>query len=151
MILNNFTNMALQWLGNYSGWRNSASGDTKNISGSNAVSDSSYTSLFNRGKILVGDGTNEVKATDYCLGNDITASFSAGTPNVQIQKDSDGKGYITISQTFTNNTGSDITITEYGILNYASSTYNWLFTRELFDNPITVGAGESITISAVLK
>lgn len=91
----------------------------------------------------IGTGDNEYDANDYALASDVTSSFSGVTATVSSQVD-DGLNR-TIMVSGSNNTSSDITITEIGIaknLYYATdgSSSNCLFAIAKLDTPITVPA-----------
>lgn len=104
--------------------------------------------------IVVGTGTSDPDITDYALSTDITSSLI--NTSVSSSTGIDGAGIKTVlSFTGTNNTGSDITITEYGItkaVNIGNSvTTPVLITHELLSNPLVVPTGSSFVLSVEWK
>lgn len=99
-----------------------------------------------------GTGQSTITENDYCLANDITNSIN----DISIALiDSVTNG---VSRIFairgTNSTSSSITITQIGLVMPLRSTtdtpspdYNALFSVVTLNNPITVGAGDSFSIS----
>ena len=57
-------------------------------------------------------------------------------------------GYITVTRTFTNNSGSSITVSEVGLV-ASSVAFNqfYLIIHDLLPTPITVPNGSSLSIS----
>jgi len=99
--------------------------------------------------ILIGTGITDPLINDYALNSDVTSSFI--NRNISGVTGADGASVKTVlTFTGTNNTGSSITITEYGITKAVNSSNNSttpvLIMHELFDEPIVVPAGSSITI-----
>ena len=102
-------------------------------------------------EMLVGTGTTPVTPNDYRLANDITSNLS----NTSLQSTSliGDAGIKTVySFTGTNNTTSNITISEIGLvkkfLNSDTSNGNkYLLVREVLDNPITVTAGTGFILT----
>lgn len=91
-------------------------------------------------KIAIGRGTEPPRKTDYRLADQITASVC----NIDMQG-----GMATASLAYKNTTGSDITVTEVGLLTHGQF-YPWMLARELLENPVTVKAGEVKTFSITL-
>lgn len=100
--------------------------------------------------VHLGTGTAPETADDYCLDNDITATLTGVTYNVQTLVSVEMGRYcyqsvITIS--FNNSTGAAVDITEVGV------STNWIFTgdanmlifRKLI-NPVHVENNQSETI-----
>lgn len=104
--------------------------------------------------IIFGIGTTEPNFEDYSLTNDITASFTqtSFTRTYQtVYENNVNKIRTTFTYIGTNNTASPITITEIGIYKPVSgSSYsivqNILFCKQLLSTPITVAAGDMLTM-----
>lgn len=103
-------------------------------------------------EMRVGSGTATPTATDYALGNDITSYFS--NTSLQVDSISTTNGLqTTYIFSGTNNTNSDLTITEIGLAKKFLATDNTtsgsvcLLTKDLLDSPITVAAGDSFTLT----
>jgi hypothetical protein len=103
---------------------------------------------------VFGSGTTEPSATDYCLEDDWTASFSNVDVTVNTSADSASiSTVVTISAR--NTSGRTITITEVGItkaIEMASSgtepvLIDSLMVRHLLDTPKTVADNESFTLT----
>ena len=103
--------------------------------------------LFTEPSILVrvGTGTTEVNIEDYCLENDVTASFSNRAQRVShncVGEESNSE--ITIYASGKNSTDSTISITEIGIVNCNMTVSTnigdkWvLLFREVLSTPIVV-------------
>ena len=101
-------------------------------------------------EVHLGTGTKAEAPDDYCLDNDITATLTGVTFNVQTTVSIEMSRYcyksiITIS--FNNSTGAAVDITEVGL------SANWIFTgdsnmlifRKLI-NPVHVENNQSTTI-----
>ncbi len=96
----------------------------------------------NRFYIAVGSGSTPPTSSDLNLENEITLS-NAGSRTV-----SDNTS-IVYTATITNNTGSSVTINEYGLKVYSGG---WkMLTRTVLENPITLEDGEVINISIAVK
>jgi len=109
--------------------------------------------------IQIGTGTTTPAITDTRLSSLITNGTGAGQMqyggvNVTgaVTNTSNNTGYITVTRTFTNNSGASITVSEIGLVAWASS-YNfgsqqyYLIIHDLLPTPITVPNGSSLSIS----
>lgn len=100
--------------------------------------------------VVIGTGNTTPEFTDYALTTDVTSSFSNLSSSTS--NGADGASLKTIiTFTGTNTSGSDITLTEYGITKVVPSGTNGnttpvLWMHELFLEPIVVPAGSSVTI-----
>lgn len=114
-----------------------------------ALSDTLKTSsgTQNSSWLIIGTGTGTVSESDYCLFNQdstctCVSASSSTTSNLT-------KEY---TATFQNNSESNVTITETGIVAYVY-IYNNMFTvlldHTLLDTPVTIPAGETRTITYV--
>lgn len=111
---------------------------------------------FSHLKPRFGTGTTPPVATDYCLENDITNSFS----NITVSKTYNlvGDEYnieATINISAKNNTGSSIEVSEIGLCfdgnvwvngNNTAST-PLLIYREVLSSPVTIGDNETLTMT----
>lgn len=109
----------------------------------------SYLGMRSALGVVVGTGSTEPSIDDHALGSDVTSSFinlvcsyTTGADNASV------KTVITLSGT--NNTGSPITITEYGITKGVPSgntvTTPVLFIHELLPEPVVVKPGHQFTL-----
>lgn len=111
--------------------------------------------------IVVGSGTQSNPYTAYNLALPIangsgTGQLVYGTPSLPSGITASGsEAYFIISQTFTNNSGGTITITEVGLEIYLVFTYvtsypttvgNTLVWYDVLSSPISVSNGSSVTI-----
>ena len=114
----------------------------------------------------VGTGTTEVDEEDYCLDTDVTSSFSQIALSVQPSVSADGHQVVTISWTGTNTTSNNITIKEIGLVKslpmFISNTIatsqldsvsyeNILIARHILEEPVTINAGDSGTITVKIE
>jgi len=97
--------------------------------------------------LVIGTGTGAVSENDYCLFNEASnctcvSAASSTTSNLT-------KSY---TATFQNNSESDVTITETGIVGYVH-IYKYLCTilleHTLLETPVIIPAGETRTITYV--
>ena len=116
--------------------------------------------------VRVGTGTTEVDEEDYCLDTDVTSSFSQIALSVQPSVSADGHQVVTISWTGTNTTSNNITIKEIGLVKslpmFISNTIatsqldsvsyeNILIARHILEEPVTINAGDSGTITVKIE
>lgn len=100
--------------------------------------------------ICLGDGTTAPTLSDYCLDNDITSSLSfiSGTTpgsNPGGNSRTADSGFASVTATYKNNTGSDITVKEIGLMaavGQAGANYHILLTRDVLNTPVTIPAGQ---------
>lgn len=103
---------------------------------------------------VVGTGTDTPTIEDYCLGNDVTSSFT-GFECTQTSSIHDGVVTNTYVIKGTNATSSTITLTEVGIYKKlwnenGEDRYNSvLMIRELLPSPLEVQSGQQFTITLV--
>lgn len=107
-------------------------------------------------KIAIGTGDSAPEADDYTL-TDYILSETAPTSSMLPNED----GNFTLAALITNGTGEEKTFSEIGLccvinqFQTAASSYSSnkpvMVTRELLDTPITLGAGESATVTATFK
>ena len=100
--------------------------------------------------MVVGTGTNAVTITDYALQTKIAHGTGASQLQyaAQLFNDTDvtvsgSTCYYDLTRTFTNGSGSDITVTEVGL--YGKMTYYYLIDRTLYTKTIANGAGAIFT------
>lgn len=105
---------------------------------------------------VVGKGTGDISANDYSLFDDCTADFANYSTTYSISPVDDGFSQ-RVTITGRNNTDSEITITEAGIIkSYGNDTSydTWkpvMFAKVLLDNPITVQPNSSFVLTLEWK
>jgi hypothetical protein len=109
--------------------------------------------------IQIGTGTTTPSIVDSRLSSLITNGTGAGQmqyggDNVTgaVTNTSNNTGYITVTRTFTNNSGSSITVSEVGLVAWTGngspqSNQYYLIIHDLLPTPITVPNGSSLSIS----
>ena len=115
--------------------------------------------------IQIGTGTTTPAITDTRLSALITNGTGAGQmqyggDNITgaVTNTSNNTGYITVTRTFTNNSGASITVSEVGVVAFATTAVNgygdpitsqqyYLIIHDLLPTPITVPNGSSLSIS----
>jgi len=109
--------------------------------------------------IQIGTGTTTPSIVDSRLSALITNGTGAGQMqyggvNVTgaVTNTSNNTGYITVTRTFTNNSGASITVSEVGLVAWAGnwngvSGQYYLIIHDLLPTPITVPNGSSLSIS----
>lgn len=139
----------------YNGQRSSAAGD-------------GGTAMRAVGNILygmgarVGTGSSEPTADDYSLETEVTSSFTSTSTSVTFTTNENGHFVIDVTWTGTNTSGSDLTITELGLvksfgkLDSASATTPSSFAlvllaRHLLGTPVTVPAGQGTAIHVQIE
>jgi hypothetical protein len=148
-----FTNLSEQSVNNLN-----TSGGSYSISryDSMAVSDGSNDSSYG---ILIGSGTSAPTIIDSNLSQVI--SNGAGVGQMQygavsvtgaVTNTSTNSGYITVTRTLTNNSGSSITVSEVGLVAWSSNQAEqtnqfYLIIHDLLPSPITVPNGSSLSLS----
>lgn len=107
--------------------------------------------------IIVGSGTTPATEDDYCLENKISGLSGSVVSNIT-GFDTTGNNYYSILNiTLTNNSASDVTVSEVGrIVNMysagskgstsVSNRYAFLLERTVLDVPVTIEAGSSALI-----
>jgi len=109
--------------------------------------------------IVIGQGTSAPSIINYNLS--IFIQNGAGVGQMQygavsitsaVTNTSTNTGYITVTRTFTNNSGSSITVSEVGIIAWSGTgtlqtNQYYLITHDLLPTPITVPNGSSISTS----
>ena len=116
--------------------------------------------------VRVGTGATDVDEEDYQLEADVTSSFTQVALSVQPSVSADGHQIITITWTGMNNSANDITIKEIGLVKsfpmFVSSSIgtsqlgaivseNILIARYILEEPVTINAGDSGTISIKIE
>ena len=109
--------------------------------------------------ILIGSGTSAPSIIDYNLSQVISNGASVGRMQYgavsvtgAVTNTSTNTGYITVTRTFTNNSGSSITVSEVGLVAWSGnfsgqSNQFYLIIHDLLPTPITVPNGSSLSIS----
>ena len=114
-----------------------------------ALSDTLKTNSDNAGTscLIIGTGTGTVSENDYCLFNqysDCTCGSASSSTTSNLTK--------SYTATFQNNSESDVTITETGIVGdiwVYNSFYKLLLEHTLLETPVIIPAGETRTITYV--
>lgn len=159
MITNNY----YRWIGAFQRYANTNSNALNvgliDTSGTNINMFFSYSSAYTSQSIgmdghvdlQVGNGTGEFAKTDYTLANNITSNF--GTPTVSFSSSvANNKLTRTITWTAENTSGSDQTIRQVGVIKKihatnTAATNDVLIAEFALENPVTVGAGETATVT----
>lgn len=101
-------------------------------------------------KFIIGSGTAKPKNTDYILETEITERYDCSTL-IKRYIQGEEKDYLNIYGTITNTGTVDLTFSEIGLLGYqnktGSTTTYILFAREVYDTPITIAPGESVSVN----
>jgi len=109
--------------------------------------------------ILIGSGTSAPSIIDHNLSQVISNGASVGQMQYgavsvtgAVTNTSTNTGYITVTRTFTNNSGSSITVSEVGLVAWSGnfsgqSNQFYLIIHDLLPTPITVPNGSSLSIS----
>jgi hypothetical protein len=138
---------------------------SKNISGQQYTTNPGDRIVVNDGAndssfgILIGSGTSAPTIIDYSLS--ILISNGTGIGQMQygavsitgaVTNTSTNTGYFTVTRTFTNNSGSSITVSEVGMAAFDGGFTGlpnqiYLILHDLLPTPITVPNGSSLTIS----
>jgi hypothetical protein len=105
--------------------------------------------------IQIGDdGTGET-VTDTSLGNQLTTNIAYGSVSVSTPSVAPPDATLDVTRTFTNNTGSDVTIREVGIVadheSAASGDEEFLCLRDTGSPLLTVGDGNNATVEYELQ
>lgn len=104
-------------------------------------------SIYNR--IIYGDGSKATSADDTFLSGNQVTSFSISSQTTTC-KGTDAGVMIEHSEIIQNTGSSSITISEVAYIDYVycgGKYYNFLLDRTLLDEPITVEAGNTGTIT----
>jgi len=113
--------------------------------------------------IQIGTGTTEPSITDTRLSLLITNGTGAGqmqyggvSVTSAVTNTTNNTGYITVTRTFTNNSGASITVSEVGLVAWSGTKTSssgtetnqfYLILHDLLPTPITVPNGSSLSIS----
>jgi len=148
-----FTNLSRQSTSNVN-----TSGGSYSIAiyDSMAVNDGSNDDSYG---ILIGSGTSAPNIIDDNLSQVISNGASVGQMQYgavsvtgAVTNTSTNSGYITVTRTFTNNSGSSITVSEVGLVAWSENqpiqtNQYYLIIHDLLPSPITVPNGSSLSIS----
>ena len=108
--------------------------------------------------ILIGTGTSAPSIINNNLSQVISNGASVGQMQYgavsvtgAVTNTSTNTGYITVTRTFTNNSGSSITVSEVGLIAWSGNNFQtnqyYLIIHDLLPSPITVPNGSSLSIS----
>lgn len=109
--------------------------------------------------ICIGTGNTPVTYDDYTLSGEIIDNTKLSYVSYEINYDAEGRKVSkTVTYTYTNETDSNITISEWGLFRhwitagsgnsylFSNSAYDILFYREVLETPITIEPGTSATL-----
>jgi len=127
-----------------------------------AINDTNGDSTYG---IAIGTGTATPTPTDYRLGNQINNGTGSGqmvygahsfVPSSSSVNISGGIASFQVIRTFTNNSGSTITVSEVGIIariiNQAKTLiYSILIVHDLLSSPISVPNGSTLTVTYTIS
>jgi hypothetical protein len=119
------------------------------ISGWVATDISSYNCNINDtlfSKLLLGDGTAEPSASDTKLAG---TTLSGLTVSNTVTLTADANGYHrSCTYSIRNGNSTDATVSEIGLTNSAG---NILLYRALLDEPLTIAAGQTVTVTLTIE
>jgi len=111
--------------------------------------------------VSLGIGTTQPSAADYNLESTITSGLSVGIFNVSTGMDENDGVFVKYEMIVNNTSSSPITVREVGIKQpiYAATSQGGsssanricLIDRSLFDQPLTIAAGEYALVTYILK
>ena len=111
------------------------------------------TQAANSIQLFVGTNGSEVTENDYTI-DDITTLSAVGSTSFVRAMSEDGYA-MTITRTLKNTSDADITIKELGMVKSTAykkdTSAKFLFAREVLPTPLVVPAGNSFTVSMVVK
>lgn len=118
-----------------------------------------YTAPLSPQNICIGTGNTPVTYDDYTLSGEILDNQKLTYISYKINYDAEGRKVSkTVTYTYTNETDSNITISEWGLFRqwrtnngssavlFSNSAYNILLYREVLETPITIEPGTSATL-----
>jgi len=105
--------------------------------------------------ILVGMGTKAWAIDDYKLDNKIANGSSSnqllyGAVSVEDMVIESNRIYFRVVRTFTNSSGSSITVTEVGLVTNYGTSYP-LIARDLLNPPVTVPPSSTLTVRYIIS
>jgi len=105
--------------------------------------------------ILVGSGTKSFSIDDYSLESKIPhgtspGQLSYGESSIEGLFDDGTKLYFRVIRTFTNNSGSSITVSEVGLASKGNGNYP-LIARDLLPSPVSVPDGSTLTVRYIIQ
>ncbi|RLG80404.1 MAG: hypothetical protein DRO40_11225 [Thermoprotei archaeon] len=105
--------------------------------------------------LMVGNGSKAFEVDDYSLDSKIPHGSNAnqlvyGETTVENVVDDGSKLYFRIIRTFSNNSGSSITVTEVGLA-VAGADNKPLIARDVLDSPVTVPNGGTLTVRYIIQ
>ena len=156
MLTRNFITM----LGNTNGMGADNAPTATTLSGSTQTlqfTKSQLMSVFNDtwwgySRFVIGSGTTSPKCTDINLESMIEEGYDCGLLTKRYVQGEE-KDYLNVYGTITNNSSSPITFNELGWVGQcrsnmsASTGYDFLLAREVYDTPITIEPGESVAVN----
>ena len=108
--------------------------------------------------IVVGSGSTPVTADDYNLASKIqhgtgAGQLSYGSCAVDVPVVSGNNIDLTISRTFTNGSGADVTINEIGLVArwYNGAYRSIMIARDVLNTPVTVANGQNATVQYIIR
>lgn len=102
---------------------------------------------WSNSKFILGSGTTKPKMDDYKMETEITEAYDCSPLQKRYVKGEE-KDYLTISGIITNPGDVALEVYEIGwfVKGYNNDT-QWLLAREVYNEPILIGAGESVAIT----
>jgi len=110
--------------------------------------------------ILIGTSGMAWNRNQYCLASQITGGVvTHGNMEIEDGTEDPVEPYVRLKRTFTNNSGTDITVREVGLFfNYylvgltceVEEDYNYMVIRDVLETPITIPNGESLTVKYLI-
>ena len=102
--------------------------------------------------LFLGSGNTAVTASDYCLDTPLNLTVAGAACSTS------AGGVVTTIRTFENNTGSDVSVSEYGLYLFKSKNGNdnvtypvILLGRKVLSSPIVIPNGEQRTFEYIVR
>ena len=101
--------------------------------------------------IFLGSGNTAVTASDYCLDTPLNLTVTGASCSTS------AGGVVTTIRTFENNTGSDVSVSEYGLYLFKNKDTNEvsypviLLGRKVLSSPIVIPNGEQRTFEYIVR
>lgn len=110
----------------------------------------SSSNYWQKAKFVIGTGSTAPKSTDYKLENEITEGYDCGTLSKRHIQGKE-KDCLNIYGMITNTGTVDLSFSEIGLYVNCSiesiGEKTFLIAREVYDTPITIAPGESVSVN----
>lgn len=151
MVLNNFLTILDATKRNFISTAGSstaiATGGDTILSG--GASSAYYSTTTGQTWVEVGFGDTPESAEDYVLASPNNGTLLTSVAQARIALGN--REILDIVGTFRNNTGSNVTVKEVGVIGAARSANAALICRKVLENPLTIAPGEAYSFNYRLK